>query len=145
MGNNLASLSRRHQFDPKTTSFAGLRFNAGAPTHAFDAFAHDRQPDARALILLWPMQPFEHLKNPIARIRLDTDAIIAKVQSHTLTPRLSPNFDHGRRSRQNKLHAILEQVADALRQQRAIGDDERQRRFDRDGRTMHSQIRVQYR
>src|SRR5205823_2807122 len=67
---------RLREIDPESAAAARRRLHAHPPAHALDAFAHDRQPDARAGVVLRRVEPLEHPEDPLVMLRRDPDAVV---------------------------------------------------------------------
>src|SRR5687767_7090273 len=68
--------SRRRKVDPKPGSWARLRLKAYLSAHPFHRPLHDRQSDSRTWVQLGPMQAFEHPKQAVLVLRIDSDPLI---------------------------------------------------------------------
>src|SRR5260370_29164975 len=79
---------RLRKFDPESTTATRLRFHAHPPAHALHAFAHDRQADARAGVVLRGVEPLEHPEDPFVMLRRDADSVILAPHPHAALPHL---------------------------------------------------------
>src|SRR5688500_16106937 len=74
-------LLSRMEVQPKTAAVLAVRFHPHTPAHLLNRFAHDGQPDPRALKSSLRIHPFKHLEDALLVLRFDADPIILKPHS----------------------------------------------------------------
>src|SRR3954470_3366818 len=75
---------------------AGLvRLAPDPPAVALDDPLADRQPHARAVVMLLPMQALEDVEDPVRLRGIDPDAVVADLDDPRVRHRAGPDLDRG--------------------------------------------------